>query len=263
VTASPTPRTTPAPTLTASPTPVGALVGSGRTGGGDDDWGSVAAYLERLGVDPSAPETMLPIVLTAGGAGAFLAAFLLFGRRRRRSDVDPAEVTDREQPAASAGMVVVPPPPTPEPGSPEAELALPRWRRPSLMAARKADPSREGPRTAHRLSFDGGDGDPEGGERRTIRYTTVRLLDAPDELRAAEIGTLDHGDEVQVLEKAGTYWRVLSPDGREGWLHKTTLGPARGEASATPTHVDSRPHQSDVTPAPDSLAAYLASRARS
>ena len=26
------------------------------------------------------------------------------------------------------------------------------------------------------------------------------------------------------MEKHGTYWRVLCPDGRQGWLHKMTLG---------------------------------------
>jgi hypothetical protein len=27
-----------------------------------------------------------------------------------------------------------------------------------------------------------------------------------------------------LLEKRGTYWRVLCPDGTQGWLHKMTLG---------------------------------------
>ena len=58
----------------------------------------------------------------------------------------------------------------------------------------------------------------------SIRYRVVSLLDAPDELRSVEIGQLDQGDEVQLLEKSGAYWRVLCPDGRQGWLHKMTLG---------------------------------------
>jgi hypothetical protein len=41
-----------------------------------------------------------------------------------------------------------------------------------------------------------------------------------------EIGSLDEGDEVVLLERLGTYWRVLCPDGREGWLHKMVLGAA-------------------------------------
>ena len=57
-----------------------------------------------------------------------------------------------------------------------------------------------------------------------IRYRVVRLLDSPDELRGSEIGYLDQGDEVQLLEKYGAYWLVLSPDGQQGWLHKMILG---------------------------------------
>ena len=61
-------------------------------------------------------------------------------------------------------------------------------------------------------------------ERRLIRYRLVSLLDVPDEIRGQEIGALDEGDEVVLLEKRGTYWRVLCPNGSQGWLHKMTLG---------------------------------------
>ena len=65
---------------------------------------------------------------------------------------------------------------------------MPRWRRPSLLQARKADPLRANA-TAPRLAFDQGfNGSLAGTERRLIRYTVVRLLDAPDELRGREIG---------------------------------------------------------------------------
>jgi len=72
-------------------------------------------------------------------------------------------------------------------------------------------------------------------ERRRIRYRLVSLLDAPDEIRGTEVGTLDEGDEVVLLEKLGTYWRVLCPDGREGWLHKMTLGDVVIESSGADT----------------------------
>jgi hypothetical protein len=104
-------------------------------------------------------------------------------------------------------------------------MSMPRWRRPSLMQARKNDPIRNAAPPAPKLSFETGLVGPlDGHERRIIRYTAVRLLDAPDELRAAEIGFVDQGDEVQLLEQTGTYWRVLTPDGRQGWLHRMTLG---------------------------------------
>jgi hypothetical protein len=102
---------------------------------------------------------------------------------------------------------------------------LPRWRRPSLLEARKADPNRGGGAAAVSLRFSGdGSEAVDGMERRLIRYRLVSLLDVPDEIRGVEIGVLDEGDEVVLLEKRGTYWRVLCPDGSQGWLHKMTLG---------------------------------------
>jgi hypothetical protein len=44
-----------------------------------------------------------------------------------------------------------------------------------------------------------------------------------------EIGYLDQGDEVELVEKYGAYWLVLSPDGQQGWLHKMVLGEAVGD----------------------------------
>jgi hypothetical protein len=103
------------------------------------------------------------------------------------------------------------------------------------------------------MSFDTGVVDAEDGrERRVIRYRIVRLLDAPDELRGTDIGALDQGDEVQLLERSGSYWLVLCPDGRQGWLHKMTLGDAVTDAAVG----GGREVDDDV------LAAYLASHAR-
>ena len=61
-----------------------------------------------------------------------------------------------------------------------------------------------------------------------MRYTVVRLLDAPDELRGREIGALGEGDEVELLERQGAYWLVACPDGGRGWIHKMTLGATVG-----------------------------------
>ena len=150
------------------------------------------------------------------------------------------------------------------------ELLLPRWRRPSLLLARKADPIRD-TTPAPRLTFDAGLVGPLAGrERRVIRYRVVRLLDSPDELRGAEIGYLDQGDEVQLLEKYGAYWLVLSPDGQQGWLHKMTLGEivaGRGAARRTcpsrrcPTTPETwTMGESDIDS--DVFEAYLESRRR-
>ena len=145
---------------------------------------------------------------------------------------------------------------------------MPRWRRPSLLQARKADPIRDS-MPAPRLTFDEGlTGPLDGRERRVIRYRVVRLLDSPDELRGAEIGYLDQGDEVQLLEKHGAYWLVLCPDGRQGWLHKMTLGelveedgPAEGPVATMPIVADSwTMGESDIDG--DVFDAYLESRRR-
>ncbi len=133
--------------------------------------------------------------------------------------------------AVQTAVAVAPPPVA-------ADAHLPRWRRPSLVEARKADPLRSADplhsvaSPAH-LVFAGAVGAAVTGlERRRIRYRLVSLLSAPDEVRGVEIGVLDEGDEVVMMEKRGTYWRVLCPDGREGWLHKMVLGDVVGDTSA-------------------------------
>jgi SH3-like domain-containing protein len=108
-----------------------------------------------------------------------------------------------------------------------------------------------------------------GRERRVIRYRVVRLLDTPDELRGQEIGFLDQGDEVQLVEKYGAYWLVLAPDGQQGWLHKMVLGEVvdadavtsdRPTASMTTAADSWTMGESDVDN--DVLEAYLESRRR-
>jgi hypothetical protein len=131
-----------------------------------------------------------------------------------------------------------------------------------LLEARKADPLRSATGIAAPLTFDHGIVSAvEGYERRLIRYATVRLLDAPDELRSAEIGSLGQDDEVQLIERSGTYWLVLCPDGRQGWIHKMTLGDIVGEPaspSAKQTWAASSLDAGDVDD--DVLAAFMAAR---
>jgi hypothetical protein len=152
-----------------------------------------------------------------------------------------------------------------EPGSNEA--LMPRWRRPSLIQARKADPIRDNV-PAPALTFDAGLVGPlDGRERRLIRYRVVRLLDAPDELRGVEIGYLDQGDEVELVEKYGAYWLVLSPDGQQGWLHKMVLGDAVGDEPRNDGPVATMPTAPETWTMGDAedddhdvFDAYLASR---
>ena len=148
----------------------------------------------------------------------------------------------------------------------DAELSMPRWRRPSLLEARRADPVRDVPEVP-RLTFDHGLVGPIAGrERRLIRYTLVRLLDIPDELRGTELAFLDQGDEVELVEKRGVYWLVLCPDGRQGWIHKMTLGESIGEPPVTSTPTATMPIAADTWTMGDIdgdvLDAYLESRRR-
>jgi hypothetical protein len=193
--------------------------------------GAASRLLIDAGLSPAA-RLIFTLTATSGGVTLFMA-FLVFGKRRRDGEpTAPDEVlavaaAQLTSPVPSASLVrdgpFRPVIANPDGLSPE-ELAMPRWRRPSLLEARKADPLRSAA-TTQALSFDHGAVGPiDGHERRLLRYRLVRLLDQPDELRGNEIGFLDEGDEVQLLERAGSYWLVLAPDGSQGWIHKMTLG---------------------------------------
>jgi hypothetical protein len=194
------------------------------------------------------------MLVTTGGVTMAMAAFLAFGRRRRQDPPAPDSILAAA--AASSGgayagsrlvpdAVLVPNAaavatavraaahPTAVAGPVDADV--PRWRRQSLLEARKADPGRDGSATTVNLTFDGAAGAAVSGlDRRRVKYRLVGLLDQPDDVRGIQIGTLDEGDEVVLLEKHGTYWRVLCPDGGEGWVHKMVLGAALDESTSRP-----------------------------
>ena len=232
----------------------------------------MASVLAIVGLSgPTLPGfSLAPTLVTTTTVVTAAMAFGLFGRRRRDDEYPDAVMAAAAatgvgfRPQAFTGDV-----PKAVPEAADMEALMPRWRRPSLIQARKADPIRDAMPTA-RLTFDQGLVGPlDGGERRVIRYRVVRLLDSPDELRGAEIGYLDQGDEVQLLEKYGAYWLVRSPDGQQGWLHKMTLGDvvgsngseSQGPVATMPTVAESwtmgeADNDSDV------FDAYLESRRR-
>jgi hypothetical protein len=210
---------------------------------------------------------MFPTVVTSAGGVTLAMAFMFFGKKRR--DGEPPAPDEVLEARASRGgdlpsAAALVPDAVRAPLDPE--LQMPRWRRPSLLEARKKDPLREATGPAPRLSFDHGlVGPVDGAERRLIRYNVVRLLDAPDELRSAEIGVLDQGDEVQLLERSGAYWQVLCPDGRRGWLHKMTLGDVVGAPAAPGPRETWATNGKDATDPgidDDVLAAFLTARGR-
>ncbi len=207
--------------------------GSGGTGGfgGSAGTGGPASWLQSsldgglaaLGLSDSGRLPTLPAVIGSTVLVTTWMAFMLFNKRRRDGE---APAPDGVLHAAAAtgvgmGMVLAPAPVT----SPDPEAGMPRWRRPSLLEARRTDPIRSPAPERERLSFAIGAVDlPTGGERRTIRYAVIPLLDRPDEILASRIGELVAGDEVQVEQRSGAYCHVLCPDGRQGWVHRTTLG---------------------------------------
>ncbi len=246
----------PGDTPSASPAPSDGGIGivvppaGGGTGGSGGPGGPNGGQGGDVTLDhPSLGATLLrvaPVTVVTTGGVALAMAFLAFGRRKRdeaptASDADlraaacrglgtvptapftPATATLVPNAAAVASAVAAAA--RPQMAVADVDAHMPRWRRPSLMEQRKADPMRAGAGSSVKLTFDGSAGDAVSGlERRRIRYRLVSLLNAPDEVVGTEIGTLDDGDEVVLVEKRGTYWRVLCPDGSQGWVHKMVLG---------------------------------------
>jgi hypothetical protein len=216
---------------TGSATGSAGGTGNGGSGGDGQPAGPQGAGLAILGPVGAITieQRMLVTAISTTTTTVAAMAFLFFGKRRR--DGEPPAPDDvlagnaalmTAVPTATAAQVIGGYPGSVS-GEPD-ESGMPRWRRPSLMAARKGDPARD-VSVPVKLSFDDGPIDPlDGHERRRIKYRVVRLLDAPDELRSNEVGLLDEGDEVQLLERSGSFWLVLCPDGSKGWVHRMTLG---------------------------------------
>ena len=165
--------------------------------------------------------------LTMSTIASVAIAWFVVARRRRRDDDQEAPLTHAPALAVTAPVAAPFSAPLPfavDPGTGGTDVDMPRWRRPSLMAARKSDPIRSTAAAASLTFAQAPGGRATRGERRLVRYRIVRLFDQPDELIGTTVGSLDEGDEVEVLETRGMYRRVQAPDGRTGWLHKMTLG---------------------------------------
>ena len=249
---------------------------AGEPGTDPGPLGALASAISAFdGARPVVPLGLVATLVTTSGIVGTAMAFGVFGKRRR--DGEQPESDEVLAVAAGTGMAVANAYGFADPKAAadaaaaalllDPELGIPRWRRPSLLEARRADPTRDVTAPA-RLTFDHGlVGALEGRERRLIGYNVVRLLDSPDELRGAEIGFLDQGDQVQLLEKRGVYWLVLCPDGREGWIHKMTLGEVVGQVpdqspptATMPIAAETWTMGDDVDG--DVLTAYLESRRR-
>ncbi|MEO7332329.1 MAG: SH3 domain-containing protein [Gemmatimonadales bacterium] len=199
-------------------------------------------------------------MLASSTAVATWMAFMLF-KKRQRDEEEPAPDLDLQGLAAIGSRTIAN---STLAGPEDPEAAMPRWRRPSLIAARKIDPTRSSMPERPNMTFAAGSSrtgvpvvrDP-GFERLTVRYAVATLLNQPDEIMGLKLGELVAGDEVQVEDRMGAYVQVLRPDGLRGWVHRTTLGkPLDAAAASTPTPDEFAPPV-DVE---DALAALLAAR---
>jgi hypothetical protein len=178
---------------------------------------------------------------------AGLVGLVGVGRRQRTATVRADLLDDPEveamAPEAAAAVTTIDP-----------ESLMPRWRRPSLLAARHSDPGRrelaERPQMRFRPEHA-----PTTAELRVVRYAVVPLLDRPDEVLGLQIMDLIAGDEVQVVETSSAFWEVVCPDGERGWVHRTTLGLPSVIGRETTAPERATPSEAD-----DVLTALLAAR---
>jgi hypothetical protein len=157
----------------------------------------IALGRRRRSDDP----TLMPVATEAAGAGAAVATF--------------GSLTTFAESRGIGTPVVTP-------DTPPEEAGIPRWRRPSVRAARQV--SERGVVLPHvPLRFIGQAGVEVTSDRRVVRYRLVRVSSVPDELAGEEVGRLDRGDEVEILREESGYFLVRAPDGTEGWIHRTTV----------------------------------------
>jgi hypothetical protein len=180
--------------------------------------------------------------------------FGLFKSKSRPSEIVPADVSQEAQTHADAAPDLEAMAPTAAAAAAmlDPESLMPRWRRPSLLAARHGEPGRReiAERPVMRFSPDVA---PTTAELRVVRYAVVPLLDRPDEVLGLHLMDLIAGDEVQVIEASSAYWEVVSAEGERGYVHRTTLGlPSSIGREPEPEHA---PNEAD-----DVLSALLAAR---
>jgi hypothetical protein len=108
------------------------------------------------------------------------------------------------------------------PAQVDPEAGMPRWRRPSLLEARRSDPTRATGIARTPMRF--GENLSSEVDVRVVRYAVVPVLDRPDEVLGLQLSDLGSGDEVQVVGGAGAFLEVVCPNGERGFVHRTTLG---------------------------------------
>jgi hypothetical protein len=217
----------------------------------------VGALVAGLGVTPA-------IAIGIMVAGVIGLAGVLRRPRQARSGVEEIEAMLAADPLERKPAATPAPPPqvmsvtattrvesmAPTSGHDvDPEAGMPRWRRPSLLEARRSDPTRFEASTRAPLRF----GDAGNGHEdvRVVRYAVVPVLDRPDEVLGLRLSDLGSGDEVRVVGASSAFLEVVCPNGDQGFVHRTTLSQA-GVAEMARQPVSQE--------ADDALSALLAAR---
>jgi len=220
-------------TPSASPTPTAlALAPVGAIGPG-------GAGLSGPGLSLLGPQMLGPFIAIGG------LFFILVARRRRRRPMDAAlgtlagsgVVASDGSPvladmAAAAAVAAVHAPGVaplrgPDRRDPVIEDDLePIDEDAPLKRTRKVSPKRAAgaavaAAAATVRTFDGPAA--TGVSRAKVGYRQVRISSEPDAVRSTELGRLDRGDEVEILESHEGFLRVRTPDEITGWILRHTI----------------------------------------
>jgi hypothetical protein len=115
-------------------------------------------------------------------------------------------------------------------GSVSDDSHIPRWRRPSVAAARFETDNSNAVRAASagtvlpprpRLAF--AEAIDKRAERMLVRYDNVPLLEQPDEAFGRILEELQSGDEVEIIERDSLWAHVRAPTGVAGWTPVMTV----------------------------------------
>ncbi len=198
------PGSTPIPTPTPSPTRrplAGGGTGPGPDGGGFGDLNVDASGL----IGDFTTPLVVWLMTTVGGVWFFL---FLVRRPQRDDDPWPSALVLAAEPQAT--VPVRPAATTPRPianGTGAAIGASAAPRAPRVFATRPT----------------------AGAERVKVGYRRVRVSSKPDAVRSVELGRLEQGDEVEILESYEGFLRVQTPDGIVGWIQRhTVVGGSQG-----------------------------------
>jgi hypothetical protein len=171
---------------------------------------------------------LLPFVLAGLVVASVSAVALVVFARRRRSpalQTATAGLADDDDVGPSAyGLTSM------AAGPPPDDSHIPRWRRPSVAAARfetdnsnavRAATAATIPPARPRLAF--ADSTDAMAERMLVRYDNVPLLEQPDEAFGRILEELQSGDEVEIIESDSLWAHVRAPTGVTGWTPVMTV----------------------------------------